>query len=372
MARINGEGSWGEAVIKGHKYVRYRVVIDGKQKPFYGKTKTEALKKYKEYIAHHDPDEKKTTMTVCDVASEAIEHRKGQMKSTTYDYYRYALKRLEKDKLGALQLHSVTFADCQLYINSLRETDSMSTIRRQKNLLNISMQYAEDMEWIKINPMNKVKVPNEANVVKEKKEPTFLSEEERHLIEEESQRLNTIKTHSGKIGDPLYGITAKVVVFILHTGLRIGEVMALYWEDVDMDARFIHIRRNSPSTKNEITTPKKKASNRTVPLDDTAYGIIKELAEDKDGKLVFHTKNGTMISRNDTARTLITMCKRTGIEKRPTPHDLRHTYASELIRNGVDMKMVSVVLGHADISTTMNIYVHKSDSDLDLLKTVLK
>jgi site-specific recombinase XerD len=78
-----------------------------------------------------------------------------------------------------------------------------------------------------------------------------------------------------------------------------------------------------------------------------------------------------MLGRNDVDKTLRQMVKRAGLNRKPTLHDLRHTYASELIRNGVDMKTVSVVLGHADISTTMNIYVHKSDDDLEKLKNIL-
>lgn len=373
MARVNGEGSFRQTTINGKKYIQYRIVVDGKQKSFYGKTKTEALKKYRTFIEGHTPDEfKKTTLSVVDVAKMAVENRKGQVKQTTYEFYQQAIKRLEKHKIGAFQIHSVSFLEVQDYINSMINTDSLSTIKRQKICLSVTFSFAEDNGYIEKNFMNKIKLPNEANVAKEKREIIFLSTEERKILEEEAKRKNTAKVHNGRIGESLYGINAKVIIFLLHTGLRMGEVIALFWEDVDIEHEFIHIRRNAPTTTRQITTPKRKASIRDIPLDDVALGIIKDLSQKKCGKLVFHTKDGNMLGRNEIDRTLRNMIKRSGIEKKPTLHDLRHTYASELIRCGVDMKTVQVILGHSDISVTMNTYVHKSTDDLEVVKSVLK
>lgn len=371
MARLKGEGSWDEYTSGKHTYHRYRITIDGERKVFYGKTKTEAMRKYHDYVNHHKPGIKKTAMTVFDVAKESVESRKGQLKATSQDYYANALKSLEKSEIGALQIHSVTYADLQLYINDMASKLSLSTIKRQKILLSITFDYADEHGWIEKNPMSRVKMPNEANVVKEKREIVFLSTDERKALEKEAERLNTKKVHNGKIGEPLYGIGAQVIIFILHTGLRFGEMRGLYWEDVDMSAKFLNIKRNAPATGNEITTPKKKASYRKIPLDDVAYQIVSKLASDKNGDLVFHTKDGNLLSRNDVDRTLRQMVRRANLTRKPTLHDLRHTYASELIRKGADMKTVQLILGHADISTTMNIYVHKSDDDLEVARHLL-
>lgn len=371
MARLNGEGSWDEYKSGKYTYQRFRTYVDGERKVFYGRTKTEAMKKYHEYANHHTPGIKKTAITVLDVAKEAVENRKAQLKTTSQDYYANAIKSLEKSEIGALQIHSVTYADLQLYINEMVNSLSLSTIKRQKILMSITFDYADENGWIEKNPMNRVKMPNEANVVKEKREIITLTTEERKILEKEAYRLNDRKIHNGKIGDSLYGVRSRAIVFILHTGLRFGELRGLFWDDVDLSTRFLDIKRNAPSTGNEITTPKKKASYRKIPLDDVAYEIVSELSKQKNGNFVFHTKDGGMLGRNDVDKTLRQMVKRAGLSRKPTLHDLRHTYASELIRNGVDMKTVSVVLGHADISTTMNIYVHKSDDDLEKLKNIL-
>ena len=373
MAGVYGSGSWDMVDRSGYKYHRLRVRVNGKTKIFYGKTKSEAQRKYKEFLTNYTPDEfKKTALTVCDVAKRAVESRRGQIKQTTYNFYGYAIKRLEKSKIGALQIHSVTMPEIQEYINSLATDCSLSTIKSQRVILTVTFSFAEDNGLVEKNFMSKIKLPNEANIIKEAKDHVFLTTDERKALEKEAERKNTAKVHNGRIGKPLYGVTAKAVVFLLHTGLRMGELIGLLWEDVDMERRFIHIRHNVPTSTGILTTPKRKSSIRSVPLDDVAFGIIEELSAKKNGKHVFHTKSGGMISRNDTDRTLKSMLKRAGIEQTPTLHDLRHTYASELIRNGVDMKTVSVVLGHKDIATTMNIYVHKSDDDLECLKSALE
>ena len=368
---IYGAGTWTKQQ-KGKKlYHRYTVTVDGKRKDFYGTTKSEAMKKYKEYIQSDMRGLKKSTLTVCDVAREAIESRKGQLKATTYEFYERTILRLSRAKIGSYQIHSVNFRDCQAYINSLVDEYSMSAIKHQKAILTITFGYAEELEIIKSNPMNRVRIPNEANITHQKKEHVFLTTEERKMLEEESKRLNSKELWSGKIGTPLYGVNAKAIIFLLHTGLRTGELRALMWQDVNMSRRRVTIDKNAPTTGYEITTPKRKASYRNVPLDKVAFGIIKELSNDRNGQFIFHTEEGKMLNRNSLHRTLKVMLKRAGIDKKPTLHDLRHTYASELIRNGVDMKTVQQVLGHSDITTTMNIYVHKSDDDLDILKDVL-
>ena len=368
---VYGSGSWSITKINNVTYQRFTVFNNGKRKDFYGKTKTEAIKKYKAYMESEDKGIKKSSMTVADIAEKAIESRKGQIKPTTYNFYQETITRLKKAKIGSYQLHSATFKDCQAYINSLVDEYSMSAIKHQKAILTITFGYAEEMGMIKNNPMNRVRIPNEANITHQKKEHVFLTTEERKMLEEESKRLNTKERHTGKIGTPLYGTNAKAIVFLLHTGLRAGELRALMWSDVNMAKRRIKIDKNAPTSGYDITTPKRKASYRTVPLDNVAFGIIKDLSKDVKGQFVFHTADGNMLNRSSLQRTLQRMIEYSGIEQTPTLHDLRHTYASELIRNGADMKSVQEVLGHSDISTTMNIYVHKSEDDLEFLKNIL-
>lgn len=356
---VYGTGSWSKQVKGGKEYHRLTASIEGVKKDFYGKTKAEAQRKYKDFLQGHTTDVvKKTTLTLCEVAKEAIESHKGQVKESTYDFYMYGLKRLSKENIGAFQIHSVTFSDLQAYINSMVDIDSMSTIKRQYIVLGLTFEYALNKGWVKTDETEKIKLPNEANISKEKRDPVFLTTDERKELEKACWSYK--------------GTMAMAAVFILHTGLRIGELIALWWEDVDMKRKFIHVRRNVTSNGKNLTTPKRKASIRKIPLDDTAFEIIEKLSEDKNGDFVFHASSGNMLDRHNTYRTLDKVLARTTITKQPCLHDLRHTFASELIRNGADMKTVSVVLGHKDIATTMNIYVHKDENDLNVIRNLLK
>jgi integrase/recombinase XerD len=108
-----------------------------------------------------------------------------------------------------------------------------------------------------------------------------------------------------------------------------------------------------------------------VPLDDVAMGILKKLHENRQSEYVFENAKGGMMHRRNITRTLDNIVEKSGISQKPSLHDLRHTFASELIRQGADIKTVSTVLGHASVSTTLNIYVHKSDDDLNMIKNLI-
>lgn len=365
--RLNGEGSWGTTMIKGHEYVVFQVMIGNDRKKFYGKTQTEAHKKYKAYLKDRDNSPVKNALTLRQIAEMMLENRKAQIKPTTYDGYMFEIKRIQESKIGKMQIATIKATDIQRHIDDMALDRSYSAIKSHRVVLKMSFDYAVSAGYIKDNPMRDVHLPNKANVVKETREPVFLTTDERHLIEEEAE--NSIYT----------GNSAKAIVFILHTGLRISELTALTWDDIDFTKERMYIRKNAPVSKNygekysaKVTTPKRESSRRTVPLDKTAIGIVKGLHDTSKSDFVFSNTNGGMLARRNVYRTLENIVKRSGIDKTPSLHDLRHTFASELIRNGLDMKKVSQILGHSSVTTTMNIYVHNSDDDLDVLKDVLK
>lgn len=157
-------------------------------------------------------------------------------------------------------------------------------------------------------------------------------------------------------------------IFIcLSTGIRIGEVCALTWDDIDTDSGIIHIRKtiqriyiNDNGTKKTellIDTPKTATSMRDIPMIKDLYDLLKPLK-----KVV---RNDYYVLTNDAMptepRTYRNYYKKLLNTLNIPPikfHGLRHSFATRCIESKCDYKTVSVILGHSDISTTLNLYVH--------------
>ena len=157
-------------------------------------------------------------------------------------------------------------------------------------------------------------------------------------------------------------------IFIcLSTGIRIGEVCALTWDDIDTDNGIIHIRKtiqriyiNDNGTKKTellIDTPKTATSMRDIPMIKDLYDLLKPLK-----KVV---RNDYYVLTNDAMptepRTYRNYYKKLLNTLNIPPikfHGLRHSFATRCIESKCDYKTVSVILGHSDISTTLNLYVH--------------
>ena len=157
------------------------------------------------------------------------------------------------------------------------------------------------------------------------------------------------------------------ILFCMHTGLRIGELCALRWEDIDMEARTVtvcrtlqRVYRRDESGKGhsrvQISTPKPRHSVRTVPLSTLLMPVLRKMQpEDKTCYLLTGKPKPTepRIYREFYDKLL---------KKLEIPHinfhGLRHTFATRLIENGADYKTVSELLGHASVNITLNLYVH--------------
>ncbi len=130
----------------------------------------------------------------------------------------------------------------------------------------------------------------------------------------------------------------------LHTGMRRGELLRLTWDDVDLAQGFIHIRQT------------KSGERRTVPMNETVWGILSTLRMSQDIPWVFHGEEGRQYRH--THKTFLGVCKRAKVSDFRF-HDLRHTFASRLVMNGCPLATVSQLLGHKSILMTMR-YAHLS------------
>ena len=376
MKRKNGEGSWGKKIIKGKEYKYYRN-SDGKY--FYGKTEKEIKVKIKEY-------QKKTTSCLNSDETYLGDFMKdwlfkikyNQVKQRTFDayekYYELLILHYQNYVISDIKLSNLTPKILTTYFNSLAENYSMSTIKKAQTLLTQCMNYAVDEELIANNPMLKVRMPSKDKVAIPKKEIPFLSPNDMEKLYLESNRTQEQGFKiNGNIGDLVYGNNAKIIILIMYTGLRIAEMQGLKWKDVDFENKCIYINRNLSQIKNREdnenkyvyveTSLKKESSKRTIPLSNRAYEILSYLHDNNtktsDDDYVCLNKNGKIAQQRNITRTLNAMLVRAKCDVQKCGlHSLRHSFGSYLVSEGIDIATVSKLMGHKDITTTYNVYIH--------------
>jgi integrase len=157
------------------------------------------------------------------------------------------------------------------------------------------------------------------------------------------------------------------VYICLSSGIRIGEICALKWEDIDTDNGVIHVRRTIQriytiengirKTELLIDTPKTKNSLREIPLSKELLRMLKPIKKVVNSSF-FVLTNDIKPTEPRTYRTYYDKLMKELEIPRIKFHGLRHSFATRCIESKCDYKTVSVLLGHSNISTTLNLYVH--------------
>lgn len=165
-----------------------------------------------------------------------------------------------------------------------------------------------------------------------------------------------------------YSGTSIGVMLALNAGLRIGEVCALKWDDIDLQSAIIQIRHSVSRIKNKSGTsaktmlvidhPKTNHSNRDIPINSKLLEYLKEAKKEASSVFVISTQKSFLSPRTFEYRFHKLLAAQ-NIEN-TNFHALRHTFATRCVELGVDIKTLSEVLGHANVGITLNTYVHSS------------
>ena len=341
---------------------------------FYGRNMTDVKKKAKEYEAGLACNRGQVIAkdTVYSYVKRYITTYKiHSVKQTTYDVIEDTCEiRLKPFAFAMIPLNNVTTEKCQEYINELTSCDkkySLATITKAYNLVNSCFNYAVGIGDMQRNPMEYVKLPSEDKVQTKTKDITIFDFEQVEKIYKECQK-------TFKNGIPVYQY-ADLIVLMLYSGIRIGECIGLTWEDVDLEHNEIYInntvavvksRDENSATKYTITntSTKTKKSNRTVQLSKRAKeALLKIKSRNKStmpADFVSTSRTGRIANVRNVSRCLNAILRNAGIEnpENYSPHSLRHTFVSMLLAKGVDIKIISELIGHEKVSTTYNIYAH--------------
>lgn len=349
-----------------------------KVKQFSGKTESIVRKKLKEYKKSVEFAEKRlptaeTARSYFEKWLKEIQYFK--LKPSSYDRLERTLHNNIYPYLGGLKMDKITRNQVQTLVNQLynKQGLSYSTVKKAYVALNSGFQYALLDDVVSKNPCLGVELPAEGE---RKTEAASMSPVDVTRLVEEIAKTD-------KNGNPLYHY-GYAFVLILNTGLRMGEALALTWEDVDWERRLITVNKNMVMTKKrdnegetrrgyEMTiqnSAKTVSGNRSIPINKTAEDALRKLQNNNDTPYVVVNNRQHRVLPSNFERSFHAVLKNAGLERYGV-HALRHTFASNLFRKGVDVKIISRLLGHSTVKITYDIYVHLLDEDIGSVTSVL-
>mgnify|MGYP004470248731 FL=1 len=305
-------------------------------------------------------------------------YKKLYLKSTSYDRLETTINSNIVPYIGHMNTCELTASVIQerlinaLYLKGL----SYSTIKKAYNALNGYLRQCEFDGSILKNPMIGVRLPFQNQ---------FKKDEITTLTEAEMERFCSAAVDRFKSSGGLITRNGYAYIMVLYTGLRLSEALSLKWTDVDFSNKCIYINKNAVSVKDRdanhssaykviVQNSTKTASGiREVPLCFKAFDALlahKGLYHAKNNDYLFTSRNGNLVTPRNFAKSLSGIYNRAGINKSGA-HILRHTFASMLFEKGVDIKIISKLLGHSRVEITYNEYVHlfkaQEISAIDLL-----
>ena len=289
-------------------------------------------------------------ITFADFAARWLE-QVGGLRPTSKAWYEGALRLHANPKIGRLKMSELTVDDIAGLIDHLqREGLAPTTIRSVLVPVNRVIEHGIRRGALSTNPVHGLERHERPKVQRE--EMRFLNAGE----------IDALLTHAAD----RYRTLLATAIF---TGLRSGELLGLPWSDVDFDEGLVHVRQQVH--RSGLSAPLKTRNAQRAVLLMPALGRM--LSEHRAGSsysqasdYVFTRPDGRPMHPDSVRRLgLHPAVKRAGIDTAGKPrlrfHDLRHTFASLLIAQGVNVAFASRQLGHASVSTTLNVYTHLFD-----------
>ena len=269
------------------------------------------------------------------------------VKVRTYERYRLIVEQHIKDKTGSIELNDLSPLVLQSFITELLQRGNKKTgkglsansVNAVISVIQSSLRTAHLLGLTKEYMADKLKRPK----LIERPVECFSLKEQKQI---EQAVLNSKK-------NKLFGI-----LLCLYSGLRIGELIALQWSDIDFAKGTLTVSKSCHDGKNGliIDEPKTATSRRTIPLPKQLMPLVKMLKKRSDSDFVV-SSHGKPVSVRSYQRSFELLLKKLDIPHRGF-HSLRHTFATRAIECGMDVKTLSEILGHKNPTVTLNRYAH--------------
>lgn len=353
--------------INNNDYFRVRATVgknpDGTliRKAFYGASKKEAEQKRDEFLqgikkglgANYDK------LTFGAVFNEwfKVVHTPTLALSSAKRYETDIKLRILPSSLMVMTLAEIKSMDIQKFYNGLTASGtSADSVRNTNKLLSAFFKYCVNEDYIVKSPLRSVTLP-----------------EDRKIQSENSYLTNA--DIAKVVADARTNNDSFIFTFLIFSGLRVGEAMALTHADIDFEEGIINVNKSvghltiEGSYQPIVSPTKTKGSTREIPLfKDIRHLLKNHIREEKlkhfrlcvpfsENSILFSSLTGGYLEGRNLRRRWERLCKRLDIEK-TTVHALRHTFCSILAERGVNLKTASELMGHSDIKVTQRVYVH--------------
>ena len=266
-------------------------------------------------------------------------------KKSTMAKYRFLAEKHILPELGGVKMSELNETTVNNFINEKLKTLSNGYVRTMAIIIKSALILALNTETVKNFDPQKIAVPTA-----EKSKPQVLNFSEQKALE------NHIKNN---IDAENFGI-----LLSLYTGLRLGEICALKWQNVNLNEGVISVNFSLVRVNEngkwawETGTPKTPASVREVPIIEKLLPLFETVKNSSNSPFVV-AKGDVPLNPRTLEERFEKAQRQAGISHRNF-HTLRHTFATNCVACGVDVKTLSEILGHTSVSTTMNLYVHTS------------
>ena len=280
-------------------------------------------------------------------------YAKIKVRPTSHQTYRGYIDNHIKPNIGKIQLNKLTTLELQKLYKKLLSRGrvdrieakgqpkglSPKTVRNIHQVISSAMDFAKAQKLIAVNPTDGCALPK---------------------LEHREMKTLPVEQLASFLREAKESGVFEMYYIELATGLRRGELLGLKWEDLDLEQCTLRVQRQVSRINGEVVEDplKTKNSYRTISLGEDAVGILKKQKKKcGDSEYVFPSPTGGPISPDSVIQMLHRVLKRAGLPK-VRFHDLRHTFATVALQNGVDIKTVSGMLGHYSAGFTLDTYAH--------------